>query len=122
MQTALQSSDNAMDDQAAVINQMANNAAQHQLLPQMMAQMVQMMEQMNTLQQKLQVNTSDTSTTTPTTSKRRRRTNFSFYCWSHGACAHPSPECRSKRPGHQDQATFENKMEGSTAYCQLVTT
>ena len=53
VQTALQSSDNTLEDPNTVIDQMANNAAQQQILPKMMAQMVQMMEQMNTLQQKL---------------------------------------------------------------------
>ena len=103
---------------------MANNAAQQQILPQMMAQMVQIMEQMNTLQQKIQsqLNSSNTSISTSTSSGRRRRTNFNFYYWLHGDCVHPSHECGSKRPGHQDQATFENKMGGLTAYCQLVTT
>ena len=43
--------------------------------------------------------------------------NISKYCWSHGACAHPSAECKAKRPGHIDSATFENKQGGSTAYC-----
>ena len=122
VQTALQSSDNSIEDPSTVINQMANNAAQQQILPQMMAQMVQMMEQMNTLQQKLQNNSNPPATTPTNNPRRRRRTNFTFYCWSHGACAHPSHECKSKRPGHQDQATFQNKMGGSTAYCQLVTT
>ena len=39
------------------------------------------------------------------------------YCWTHGACSHTSPECNRKAPGHQDAATFTNKLGGSNAYC-----
>jgi hypothetical protein len=49
--------------------------------------------------------------------QRFTRTNISKYCWSHGACAHDSSDCNSKREGHKDGATFENKQGGSTAYC-----
>jgi hypothetical protein len=49
--------------------------------------------------------------------KQRTRTNISKYCWTHGACTHSSQECKRKRTGHQDSATFENKMGGSTYYC-----
>ena len=48
----------------------------------------------------------------------RRRTNISKYCWSHGACAHDSPNCPNKAPGHQNSATFANKMDGSCARCE----
>jgi hypothetical protein len=46
------------------------------------------------------------------------RRNTSKYCWTHGACAHTSRECISKAEGHQDGATFTNKMGGNTAYCR----
>ena len=49
--------------------------------------------------------------------QRFTRTNISKYCWSHGACAHGSSECNSKREGHKENATFENKQGGSTSYC-----
>lgn len=39
------------------------------------------------------------------------------YCWTHGACAHTSRACRAKAEGHQDTATFTNKMSGSTQFC-----
>ena len=48
----------------------------------------------------------------------RRRRNTSKYCWTHGACSHGSAECKNKRDGHQDSATFANKQGGSTYYCQ----
>ena len=39
------------------------------------------------------------------------------YCWTHGASNHKSKNCRTKAQGHQDLATFEDKMGGSKAYC-----
>ena len=37
------------------------------------------------------------------------------YCWSCGACCyHDSAKCRSKKDGHQGDASVENKMNGST--------
>jgi hypothetical protein len=39
------------------------------------------------------------------------------YCWSHGACAHPSSECNHQSPGHQTGATFANMQGGSTTNC-----
>ncbi len=42
---------------------------------------------------------------------------YNVYCWSHGGCGHHGRSCRDKQPGHQDDATFENKMGGSTANC-----
>jgi hypothetical protein len=47
----------------------------------------------------------------------QKRTNISQYCWSHGACSHPSWFCERPKEGHQYNATFENKMDGSTFYC-----
>jgi hypothetical protein len=39
------------------------------------------------------------------------------YCWSHGYCGHPGPDCRSPREGHQPTATLENRMSGSNLRC-----
>jgi hypothetical protein len=39
------------------------------------------------------------------------------YCWSHGACAHPSVQCNNQLPGHQTSATFANMQGGSTSGC-----
>ena len=47
-----------------------------------------------------------------------KRRNTSNYCWSHGACAHSSADCNNKKRGHQDEATFKNKMGGSTRFCK----
>ena len=48
------------------------------------------------------------------------RHNKSKYCYTHGACAHEGKFCKKKRQGHKDDATFDDKMGGSTAYCQAV--
>lgn len=47
-----------------------------------------------------------------------QQTDTSKYCWTHGACNHNSKNCHHKNAGHQNEATFENKMGGSTYYCQ----
>jgi hypothetical protein len=41
-----------------------------------------------------------------------------LYCWSHGACGHKGRDCRWKKEGHKDEASFKNKMGGSMRYCQ----
>jgi hypothetical protein len=46
-----------------------------------------------------------------------RQRNTSIYCWSHGGCGHTSSDCQTPLPGHQPNATFENKMGGSTHRC-----
>jgi hypothetical protein len=48
-----------------------------------------------------------------------RPRNTSIYCWSHGGCGHTSATCMSKKTGHQDNATFTDKMGGSTRNCQM---
>ena len=100
-----------------VLQHMANNAATTQLMPQLINQMAQLMQQMNSIQQQLNSQASQTSSITQSSSSsRRQRTNTTHYCWSHGACAHTSAQCKSKKAGHKDDATFLNKLGGSTAY------
>jgi hypothetical protein len=48
---------------------------------------------------------------------RNRQRNNSIYCWTHGGSGHTSTDCSSKVTGHQNNATFENKMGGSTRNC-----
>ena len=52
------------------------------------------------------------------TLRKRKRTDQ--YCWSHGACAHQSKDCKQsyRKNGHKEDATFANKQGGSTLYCQ----
>ena len=52
----------------------------------------------------------------PTNNTKRIVTH---YCWTHGACGHPSNKCRNKKVGHQDEATFDDKMGGSSYYCKI---
>lgn len=52
------------------------------------------------------------------TTEPRTRNDISKYCWSHGACAHNGSDCRNKKPGHKDNATFANKLGGSTDFIQ----
>ena len=50
--------------------------------------------------------------------KKGGRKTTNKYCWSHGACAHESHECKSPKPGHKKEATFDNKMGGDESYCK----
>ena len=36
------------------------------------------------------------------------------YCWTHGCCNHWSNKCPQRKPGHKLNATFKNRMGGST--------
>ena len=47
-----------------------------------------------------------------------KRKNIFKYCWTHGACAHSSRECSNKKAGHKNEATFSNKLGGSTRFCE----
>ena len=51
--------------------------------------------------------------------KRKRRWDTSKYCWSCGAFNHHSKDCKFKKEGHQDSATFRDRMGGSTEFCQV---
>ena len=53
----------------------------------------------------------------PRNNRNNGRRTTSKYCWSHGACAHSSSECNSKKEGYKNESTFTNKMNGSTNYC-----
>ena len=46
-----------------------------------------------------------------------RRPDTSKYCWTHGACGHNSNECSRRAPGHKSEATTDNKLGGSKAFC-----
>ena len=66
------------------------------------------------------------SAPTPAPARRAKKTpdnatwprrDTSKYCWTHGGCGHLGSGCKSKAPGHKDEATFDNRMGGSNAYC-----
>jgi hypothetical protein len=44
------------------------------------------------------------------------------YCWTHGACAHPSNRCNTPAEGHQALATFEHMLNGSKNGCYWLNT
>ena len=81
----------------------------------LMQQMLQMMQQMQT-QFAATKNQDNSSQRQSNTSSKRTRTTTNRYCWTHGACAHSSVNCRSKKPGHQDDATFQDMKGGCTDY------
>jgi hypothetical protein len=45
---------------------------------------------------------------------------YKFYCSSHGVnISHHSGNCKDKKPGHNTEATFKNKMGGSNKRSDL---
>ena len=52
------------------------------------------------------------------TNKNKCKWNQMKYCWTHGACNHWSPNCRTKAGGHQDSAIFQERKGGSTKNLQ----
>ena len=48
----------------------------------------------------------------------KRRTDTCFYCWIYEAQNHHSKDCRQKKDDHKDDATFDNKIGGSTYNCK----
>ena len=55
----------------------------------------------------------------PDTKRARTRRVLDSYCWTHGAGNHKSCACRTKKEGHKDNATLDNRMDGNNAYCKL---
>ena len=45
---------------------------------------------------------------------QQRSKYYSKYCWTHAGCGHFGLGCKHKKEGHKDEATFRNKMGGST--------
>jgi len=78
---------------------------------QTMQQQMAMMQQMFMHQLAL---AQEPPPTTRTSNSSTRKWNQQKYCWTHGACNHWSPECRTKADGHKDSANFVNKQGGST--------
>ena len=62
-----------------------------------------------------QTSTEDTNTSR---NNQRRPVDRTKYCWTHGAWNHLSKDCFKPREGHKKEATFANKMGGSTKKCQ----
>ena len=95
----------------------ANNANttappdQFTMMMQMMQQQNQQLQQM--MQNMMQGNQNGNGRGNGSRNRNRQR-NLSKYCWTHGACAHPSSECNNPIQGHVATATFENRQGGST--------
>jgi hypothetical protein len=41
------------------------------------------------------------------------------YCWTHGSCLHSSSNCKNPAEGHQPNATFKHRMNGSAVASSL---
>ena len=50
-------------------------------------------------------------------SKNKPRTNRKHYCWTHGSGNHSSDRCKFPIEGHQMDATFYNRKNGSNTGC-----
>lgn len=94
------------------------------------ALLAQMTDMMSLLRNGLSTSTSNSRHTRNPRAGRNGRTNDRSgsrgrgstpapraYCWSHGACAHPSNQCNNQLPGHQPTATFANMQGGNTSHC-----
>ena len=84
------------------------NSVTNESLLQLILQLQQQMITMQNPQQQ----------TTQKRSKQFIRNHTDHYCWTHGACGHDSKDCKNKKDGHQDHATFTNKMGGSQSFCK----
>ena len=100
--------------QALPTNNMAFTATS--MHPQFLQQFQAMQQMQFEQMQKMMEQMTNMNTNTNNNGKKKRTTNK--YCWTHGACAHLSKDCRSKADGHQDDATFQDRMGGSTRWMQ----
>jgi hypothetical protein len=119
------------DGNSELIQQMTNSAAIATATQTQLQQQIQQMQQsMSLLQAQVASNQQPRSHGYQGQNNRGRggyqgrggrgnnnRRNTSLYCWSHGGAGHTSADCNTKLAGHQDAATFQNKMGGSTRNC-----
>jgi hypothetical protein len=137
MQQAM-ATDTTADESAAMLMQMSNSATQaSETQQQLQTQLQQMQHAMSLLQAQVTNQGSNQNLfggqNPPSNYQGRgrgrsrggregrgnnyRQRNTSIYCWTHGACGHASTICLTKLAGHQNAATFQNKMGGSTNNC-----
>ena len=50
----------------------------------------------------------------------KNRSRRSKYFWTHGLCNHVGSACKYKKEGHVDEATVENRKNGSTVGCPWI--
>ncbi len=118
-----------LNDQQAptppVTTDIANQATMYNATLASNAEMLRLIQQLQQQVASLQcvpVGTPTTPSQPPLTpsgsgTRPRGRRTTNKYCYTHGACAHTGFECTNKKEGHKDEATFANKMGGSTYYC-----
>ena len=70
---------------------------------------------------KVATDTSPTADGSKKKKKARKEKSERKYCWTHGACAHNGTECNNPKEGHKKDATFANRMDGSTKDCFWLT-
>ena len=91
---------------AALASTTSNNNKEDKLI-----KMIEMLtKKVDRLEAKeIQQDATDKENINPRTGKPFRR-----YCWTHGCCDHWSRTCPNRKKGHQVNATFKNRMGGST--------
>jgi hypothetical protein len=135
IQSAMNPGESHDGESAAILQQMANSATRaSETQQQLAAQLIQLKHAMTLLQAQV---TGKSNPHSPPFQPRGgrgcgrgnrfennggrgnhfRQRNTSIYCWTHSGCEHLSAVCFSKLPGHQDTATFDNKMGGNTNNC-----
>jgi len=88
------------------------------IIDQLMKQMTVMSNQIQALSGGNNTNTgtgqsgSSSSHINPKTGQEWKR-----YCWSCGCCTHWGKNCPNKKKGHKNDATFKNRMNGSSNNC-----
>ena len=94
----------------------ATIVAMKALMDMMQKMMLQMQQNMLTCQPAATTGNSRSRPPRPARQQHPtgRNPNQQKYCHTHGACNHNSPDCLSKAEGHKDEATFANRMGGST--------
>ena len=83
---------------------------------QIQLKMLQILERID---RKLDDRTPSSRAPSSAASPKRKRRVMEHYCWTHGAGNHKSSDCRNKKEGHKDSASFSNRMGGSKSYCKL---
>ena len=72
----------------------------------------ELQEEVRNLRHPQDSNISNKADFNPRTGKPWRR-----YCHTHGCCNHWGRNCKNKGPNHKDEATFRNRMGGSSKNC-----
>ena len=113
VQQALNPTPEDIDEAPELLHQANLSTANASQQTELLQQMIQMMQ---TMQSQLASNITAPASVPSQSANIRTRHNTSKYCWTHGACAHTGRDCRLKKEGHDDMATFQNRKGGSTAY------